>query len=206
MGERTPIPAERDVRTTLDRASGGDTATEDGEHPSIVVACPPHPQHGGTREDARLRAVSEHLRGAGVDCLRLDYGPWNGGRGEQRDVRDAIAWAREEYEAVGCFGYSFGACVALLAAADEPDLGAVSALAPAARTGDGLQVDAAVGAVECPLQVIVGERDGTVDWEPVVEAARDAGHETESVPGDHFFAGQLDRVAALAGGFLADDC
>lgn len=206
MGERTQIPAERDVRATLDRAGADEAAASEHRGGTVVVACPPHPQHGGTRADARLRAVSAYLAGEGVDCLRLDYGPWDGGRGEQQDVRDALAWGRAEYDAVGCFGYSFGACVALLVAADEPDLAAVSTLAPAATTGDGLRVDEAVGSIECHLQVIVGERDDTVDWEPVCDAAAAGGHATETVSGDHFFAGQVDRVAGLAGGFLAEHC
>lgn len=196
MGERLRIPGDRDVRATLD---GGDGR-------AVVVSCPPHPQHGGSRADARLRAVSDRLCEEDVDCLRVDYGPWDEGRGEQQDLRDGLSWAREEYESVGCFGYSFGAAVALLVAADDPDLAAVSALAPPATTGDDLGVAEAVAVVDCPAQVVVGERDRTVDWEPVLEAARARGHATERVAGDHFFAGQLDRVAALAGGFLAEHC
>lgn len=196
VGERTPIPGARDVRATLD---GGDGQV-------LVVACPPHPQHGGSREDARLRAVADRLVSAGIDCLQIDYGPWDEGRGEQDDVRDALAWGRERYDAIGAFGYSFGACMALLVAATEADLAGVSVLAPAATTGDDLRVAEAVSGIECPLQVIVGERDRTVDWEPVRDAARAHGAEIDAVPGDHFFAGQVDRVAALAGEFLAGHC
>lgn len=196
VGERVQIPGDRAVQATLDGTDGR----------GAVVACPPHPQHGGSRADARLRAVSDRLTGDGVDCLRIDYGPWDRGRGEQQDVRDAIAWARGRYECVACFGYSFGAGMAVLVAAEEPALAAVSVLAPPARTGDGLRVTGAVEAIACPLQVIVGERDRTVDWEPVRDAADRAGHPTEGVAGDHFFAGQVDRVAGLAGDFLVEHC
>jgi MFS family permease len=60
--------------------------------------------------------VSSALTGRGLACLRFDYGPWDGGRGERTDVVNAIGWARERYDRVGCFGYSFGATVGLLAA------------------------------------------------------------------------------------------
>lgn len=196
VDEHVRIPGDRDVQASLD---GGDGR-------AVVVACPPHPQHGGSRTDARLRAVSGSLRDEAVDCLRLDYGPWDEGRGEQQDVRNGLRWARDAYDRVGCFGYSFGASMVILVAADESDVAAVSALAPAATAGDGYDVVAGIEAIPCPVQVIVGENDSTVDWEPVREAARTNGHATASVGGDHFFVGDLDRVAQLAGAFLAEHC
>ncbi|MFB6303693.1 MAG: alpha/beta hydrolase, partial [Haloferacaceae archaeon] len=68
MSEPVLVPGGRDVRATLDRTGDADAA---------VVACPPHPQHGGHRGDERLVAVAERLTDAGVDCLRIDYGPWD---------------------------------------------------------------------------------------------------------------------------------
>jgi hypothetical protein len=50
--------------------------------------------------------------------------------------------------------------------------------------------------------VVYGERDTTVDWEPVVERARELGLAVESVPGDHFFVGQTGQVASRIGEFL----
>jgi len=197
MGRRLRVPGARDVRATLD---GRDS-------PTVVVACPPHPRMGGDRSDARLRVVSDALGERGVDCLRVDYGPWDRGRGEQTDVRNALGWAREHYTRAGLFGYSFGASVALLAAAaalreGEDAPGAVSALAPAASV-EGLDAAAAVDAVRCPLQVVYGERDDTVDSEPVAERARERGGSVETLGADHFYVGQGERVGDLVAGFLA---
>lgn len=196
MADVHDIPGDRPVRAALDDASGD----------TVVVACPPHPQYGGSRRDSRLRAVSSALGDAGIDCLRLDYGPWDGGVGEREDVSNAIDWAGERYEDVGLFGYSFGAGVALLAAAGRGDICAVSVLAPPATSVEAGDAAAAVADVSVPLQVVAGERDETVDWETVLDRAGAVGAVVETVPADHFFAGQTDRVAGLAGDFLATHC
>ncbi|WP_225335039.1 dienelactone hydrolase family protein [Halomicrobium urmianum] len=188
------IPGGRDVRGTLD----GD---EDAD--AVVVACPPHPQHGGSRSDERLRAVSDALVGRAVACLRFDYGPWDEGRGEAADAENALAWARNRFDRVGLFGYSFGGAVALAAAERaDPEPDAVSVLAPAPRAA-GIDAEAALTALSAPLQVVYGERDETADWEPLVDLARERGAAVEAMPADHFFAGQSGRVGEAVGAFLA---
>ncbi|WP_226005576.1 alpha/beta hydrolase [Natrinema salinisoli] len=194
------IPGARDVRGTLEEPTD--------EPRAIVVACPPHPQHGGSRSDQRLVAVSEALRESEIACLRFDYGPWDEGTGEREDVRNAIRWARDGYDGgaaedlpVGVFGYSFGASLALLASADtHPD--AVAVLAPTARLADDLDALAALDSIDAPLHVLYGERDTTVDWEPIVERARERGDETTALAGDHFFLGNRDQIARVVGAFF----
>ena len=190
------IPGGRNVTASLDRPASD----------TVVVACSPHPQYGGTRSDSRLEAVSDALA-PDIGCLRFDYGPWDEGRGERVDAENALAWASERADAVGLFGYSFGAAVALCAAADrdavtEPAV--LSVLAPPARLTEHLDAVAAIGAIDCPVQVVVGERDDTVDWEPVADRAADLGHAVERLPADHHFVGQADRVGETVGPFLRD--
>lgn len=223
MSERVLVPGGRDVRATLDSADGTPPATD-----SIVVACPPHPQHGGHRSDDRLTAVGDALVDRGIDCLRFDYGPWNGGTGERADADNAADWAFDRYERVGLFGFSFGATVALAAAADHPTLSGVCALAPTARIAadvdedriaadvdDGASSDdrsaAAVDAIAAldrladsgvSVNVMYATGDTTADWEPVVERARELGLETGSFEAAHLFVGCADAVAdAVAGTF-----
>lgn len=194
--ERISIPGGRDARAVLD----GDPDAD-----AVVVACPPHPQMGGSSSDQRVRAVSDALGDRRLACLRIDYGPWSEGRGEQTDARNALGWARDRFETVGLFGYSFGAGVALLAAAEaRPEPTAVSALAAPARLDDGTETAPAIERIDCPLQVVYGERDDTVDYRPVVERARERGANVEAVPADHHFVGQTQQVADLVAGFLAD--
>lgn len=196
-------------------SSGGASESSGTGAASVVVACPPHPQHRGHRGDGRLVAVSDALTAAGVDCLRFDYGDWDEGHGELADTRQALRWASERYERVGLFGFSFGASLALLAAGGTSpageagsdlgvDLAAVSALAPTARLGPELDAVAALDGVSCPAQVVAGERDTTVDWEPVVARATELGFTVRELSGDHFFVGQSETVAGVVSEFLLE--
>jgi alpha/beta superfamily hydrolase len=187
------LPGGRDARGTLDEPDG-DTTDE------IVVACPPHPQQGGTRSDQRLTAVSDALGAQGTACLRFDYGNWDEGRGEQVDVKNAIGWARERYERVGLFGFSFGATMALCAAADT-EVWAVCALAPDSGR-EGANAVAALDGIDAPAKILYAERDSTADWEPVVERARDRGIDNEGLSADHFFLGQSEKVAERVATFF----
>jgi alpha/beta superfamily hydrolase len=185
----------RDVRATLDG----------GESDACVVACPPHPQHRGSRNDERLRAVGDALVDRGVDCLRIDYGPWAEGAGELRDAERAVDHCRTAlaYDRVALFGYSFGGAVAVLAAT-RTAVAAVSALAPARQLSTDLDAVAAASSLSAPTQVVFGSRDTTVDAGPVAEAVRERGGDVVELPADHFFVGQAGTVADHVAPFLAD--
>lgn len=197
MGRTVHLPGPRSTPATLDEPDGAGRS-------ACVVACPPHPELGGSRSDTRLRDVADALTERGIACLRFDYGPWDEGRGERRDARSALDWAGDAYGAVGLFGYSFGAGVALCATPDEEARPtAIAVLAPPA-TLDGSDVAACLDGLAVPVQVVVGERDLTVDSGPVADRARDLGFPVEVFPGDHHFVGQTDRVGATVAEFLAD--
>ncbi|WP_435076317.1 alpha/beta hydrolase [Halococcus sp. AFM35] len=187
------LPGGRDARGTLDEPNGDTT--------EAVVACPPHPQQGGTRADQRLTAVSKELRDHGIACLRFDYGEWDEGRGEQEDVKNAIQWARERYERVGLFGFSFGATMALCAAPEIEGLWAVCALAPDSGR-EGADAVAALDGIDSPVKILYAERDSTADWEPVVERAREHDMDIEGLSADHFFLGQSEKVAERVAAFF----
>lgn len=186
------FPGGRDARGTLD-----------GDFDTVVVACPPHPQHRGHRGDPRLKAASEALNSREITCLRFDYGEWDEGHGEREDARNAIRWAAAEFDSVGVFGFSFGGAMAILAAASvDEEVRGVSALAPAAQVSD-LDVVGAVESLDCPLQVIYGARDSTAEWRPIVEAARERGATVEELSADHFFLGKHERIGEAVAGFFA---
>jgi alpha/beta superfamily hydrolase len=191
------IPGTRDVRASL----------TDPDASACVVACPPHPNMGGTRSDNRLTAVSDALEREGIASIRLDYDEWDEGQGERTDVLNTIEWATKHYDAVGLYGFSFGGTIALLAATEtDTDLGCVSALAPTARISDSDELDAvaALSDITCPVQIVYAERDSTADWEPVVEKACQLDYAVESMSADHFFLGQTEKVADTVAGFLVN--
>lgn len=192
MGRQVVLSGDRDVRATHERADAGPAA----------VACPPHPHMGGNRSDPRLRAICDAL-GSEVACLRIDYGPWNGGHGECRDVITAVKWTRERHEPVALFGYSFGGSVALLAATTVAPA-AVSALSPVDSHAGQLDVVAAVEGIESPIQVIYGDRDTTAYSDPVADRARSLGHAVTPLPTDHFYGGQTNRAADVVAEFLRE--
>lgn len=193
--EPVVLPGPRDVRGTLDRAA------PDERSETVVIACPPHPQYGGSRSDPRLRAVSAKLRERPFDCLRFDYGAWAEGTGERTDLRAVLTWADTAYSQIGLFGYSFGGAVAVLvAAAGEEtvpeEIAALCALSPGQTLPDGSDVPAAVPAVEAPAALVYGSRDDVVDLSPTVSAARRADWRVTELLADHHFTGRHDEAAA----------
>ena len=199
MPDDVLIPGARDVRATID------SPRTDAD--ACVVACPPHPQYGGSRSDGRIRAVADSLGERGIACLRFDYGDWDEGRGERTDGENAVGWAGERFERVGLFGYSFGAGIALAVAGcgSVDSLCCVSVLAPRARSGGG-DVVSAVHGIDAPLQVVYGEGDGTVDWAPVVEAARTKDADVLALDGDHFFSGLRGEIGEAVADFVEANC
>ena len=215
MSDPVFLPGGRDARGTLDTASEGGPTSDASDAGACVVACPPHPQHRGRRSDRRLRAVSDELTARGCDCLRFDYGPWNGGRGERTDALHAVEWAGRQYDRVALFGYSFGGAVAVSAAADGADVVAVAAIAPPARVGaaredespdadGGIDAVADVAALPAalPLCVCYGASDDVAAVDPVVDSARKRGATVREFPTDHFFVGRESEVAAAVVEFL----
>ena len=208
MSDTVLIPGGRDVRATLDTAASdgaGGESDESERAESVVVACPPHPQQRGHRGDERLLAASDALTDRGVDCLRFDYGDWDEGYGETTDADAAVGWARDRYDRVGLFGFSFGGTVALVAAASRPSLAGVCALAPTARLNPDVDAVAALdGLVDLGVRarILYATRDSTADWEPVVERAGELGIETEAFGSDHFFVGRAGEAGETVAAFF----
>ncbi|MCL9816431.1 dienelactone hydrolase family protein [Natronocalculus amylovorans] len=200
MGKRITLPGVRDTPASLDRAVN--TAH------TVVIACPPHPQHRGHRGDTRLVTISDQLTDRGVDCLRFDYGPWDDGYGECTDADNAVSWATDRYDRVALAGFSFGGAVGLITAAGRGDVTAVSALAPTAQLNPDADAVAALSHLVCPAQIVYATRDTTADWEPLVDRARelqttDMDISLTEFAADHFFIGRETQVAEPIASFLA---
>lgn len=131
-------------------------------------------------------AVRFNFRGVGASA-----GAWDEGRGETDDALAAIAWARERWPGLPLWlaGFSFGAFVALCAAASARPAALVT-VAPAVSRFP----VADVPDPGCPWLVVQGGVDEVVDPDDVIAWAksRPAAPQLVVMPeASHFFHRQL---------------
>jgi alpha/beta superfamily hydrolase len=185
-----------------------DAAGAPGPAPSALV-CHPHPAFGGSMEVPLVRALATALAAAGVRALRFNFrgvgrssGSASGGRQEPQDVLAALAWlAARGGRPPHLVGYSFGAAMALCAAAADPGrvasftaIGLPTVILELARDQTPELERFASAPEGPPLLFLAGERDQFCD--PAWIRARLAGPRTrlELIPeAGHFFAADSER-------------
>jgi alpha/beta superfamily hydrolase len=182
---------------------------------TAAVVCHPHPLFGGTMHTHAVHRIARAARGAGVATLRFQFrgvgrseGVHDGGRGEQDDVRAAVAWvrARRAAPALLLAGFSFGAQVSLAVASADPAIsGLLAAGLPLQRDEEDL-----ARKYPGPLASIQGERDEFATAAQVAEAlAGSAGpRRLSAIRGaSHLFTedlGSLEHEAGAAFGWLLE--
>ncbi len=200
------------------------TATSEAEPPApsaLVVLCHPHPLHGGSMYAPVIEAVFQHLPTTGAAALRFNFrgvdgsdGRHDHGDGERNDVAAAISFVTDRWPDVPVVlaGWSFGADVAMTV--DHPAVGAWFAITPplSRATQDLAEEDGTsagpyvAGLDERPTRLVVAAHDQfrpPASIEPIVTGWR--GTTMTVLQGaDHFLAGQLSSVCALAAETVAD--
>jgi uncharacterized protein len=181
-----------------------------------LVFCHPHPKMGGTMNAPLLLAMRDAMVSRGWAVLRFNFRGIGGSEGgastgveEVADARGALARLRRELgdSPVAIAGWSFGGAVALRAAAQDRDLVACVAIAPAVseRPGvsAGLPEPEELG-LDLPVLFICGSNDEVIPpGECKAWVQRLAAGRYEEVPGaNHFFWAKYERLAAIAGDFL----
>ena len=181
----------------------------DGEAAASAVICHPHPEHGGTMQNKVVHTLARAFVARGFAALRFNFrgvseseGTFDGGEGE---VQDALAAVRTMKERMGdaklwLAGFSFGAAIAIHAAA-------------AARPGGLVSVAPAVSRVskqmcpqpDCPWLIIQGDEDevvavsDTIAWVNELEP----GPELQIFEGTgHFFHGKLVKLRHAVEAFI----
>ena len=169
--------------------------------PGFAVVCHPHPLHGGTMHNKVVYTVARVFEELGLPTLRFNYrgvgasaGHYDNGRGELEDAMAVIAHGSDLWPGatVSLAGFSFGAMVALQAAARVPAARLVSVAPPVSRpefTG--------VPRPGCPWLIVQGDADEIVDHRQVsAYAARfTPPPELRVLAGvDHFFHGRLHEL------------
>jgi len=179
---------------------------------SGVVLCHPHPQYGGDMDSPVVMTAARACAQGHLATLRFNFrgvgasgGAWDEGRGEQDDVRAALAHLRGLLGPpahVALAGYSFGAAMAAaVAAAGEPLAGLTLIAPPLARRG----LPALPAAVEGPLLVVAGNRDTHCPAEALagLAGAWPSAIITVIDGADHFFFGGLEALDAALTGWVS---
>lgn len=186
---------------------------------AAAVVCHPHPLFGGTMHTHAVHRIARAARSAGVATLRFQFrgvglsaGRHDEGRGEQDDVRAALAWVREKRAPpLLLAGFSFGAQMSLeVASADAAGGGrAISGVLAAGLPlggGEGARARGYPG----PLASIQGERDEVASAADIASALQgsEGPRRMAAVPGaSHLFTedlGTLEREAEAAFGWLLE--
>ncbi len=209
-----PQPFERPATIALPRGPDEGLVLE-GLHLSTAegvggaVIAPPHPLYGGRMESPVVSEITRACERALLESLRFN---WRGvGASAGRVTGDADAgiadyaasldWIEETVEGpITACGHSFGAAIAVRAAAARPRVRRLLLVAPP----PGMLDAAVLSAFRGPVRVAVGDRD---DFAPVGELEKlfaelpDAHFEV--IPkADHFFTTALAEVGRVARSFL----
>ncbi|MEZ5397566.1 MAG: alpha/beta fold hydrolase [Bryobacterales bacterium] len=94
-----------------------------------AVVCHPHPLFGGTLHNKVAFRLARGIRATGAAVLRFNFrgvgqsgGEHDHGKGEQDDVRTAVAYMRDRYPGLPLVlaGFSFGSSMSLKVACTDP--------------------------------------------------------------------------------------
>lgn len=177
----------------------------------IAVICHPHPLFGGAMGNKVVYTLASAAREFGLIATRFNFrgveaseGVHDGSRGETGDCLAVVDWLRAQApgQPLLLAGFSFGAYVALKAAAIARPAGLVSIAPPFGRYFDEIAAPPHPG---CPWMAIHSRDDDTVRYEDTraMLASYEPAPELHSVDGaGHFFHGRLNEIRDATLGFL----
>ena len=182
-----------------------------------LVICHAHPGMQGTMKSPLLVAIRDALVERNWSVLRFNFRGVGGSEGEFGDgldeVDNAIAKVRfvrgEHPDApVAILGWSFGAAVAMRAAAREPEIEACVAIAPSVAPKPGISRGVPTPSdlgLDVPLLIVCGANDDVTPPEAAREWAAQAGaHYEEIAAANHFFWAKYDPLIGAVAGFLEE--
>jgi len=166
-----------------------------------VVICHPHPLYGGDMDNHVVGAAAEACQRQGLATLRFNFrgvggsrGSWDEGRGEQDDVRQALAFLKRKLPdgaRLALAGYSFGASMSTRVASEGERLAGLALIAPPLaapgwKTPTTLEVDG-------PILLIAGRDDHYCPPDSLTALAHALPNATATILDhtDHFFSASL---------------
>lgn len=178
---------------------------------SFGVICHPHPLFGGTMTNKVVHMLARSCHEHGVPTLRFNFrgvggsaGVHDEGRGEVDDALAVVARGRELWPGAALWlaGFSFGAWVALRAAAPAAAARLITVAPPVGRWDF-----SGIPTPSCPWLIVQGDHDELVDAAKVEAWAREQQPPPQLalLPGaEHFFHGRLNDLRDAVSGFLTD--
>ncbi len=163
-----------------------------------AVICHPHPSHGGTMQNKVSHTLARSFVGQGFIALRFNFrgvgesdGAFEEGRGELEDVFAAMDYLSDKMADLPLWvsGFSFGAAMAVRAAAERRTAGLVSIAPAVSRFAESLPSQP-----DCPWLILQGDQDELVDVDETVAWVNELepGPELQILDGaEHFFHGKL---------------
>ena len=177
-----------------------------------AIVCHPHPQHGGTMHNKVAHTLARAFVRSGFESLRFNFrgvgrseGRFDCGIGELDDALAALRWlgGRHPDSPIWLAGFSFGAAIAVKAAAAGHVDGLVSVAPALGRLASGPEAQS-----QCPWLIVQGDEDELVDIAETVEwfDSLDPGPELLIVDGgEHFFHGRLGELREAVITFVTGD-
>ncbi|OIO66864.1 MAG: alpha/beta hydrolase [Zetaproteobacteria bacterium CG_4_9_14_3_um_filter_49_83] len=167
-----------------------------------VVVCHPHPLYGGTMRNKVVYWIARVFEDLGFAVVRFNFrgveqsqGQWANGVGEADDVVAVVDWLKAQHPTaeVWLAGFSFGTYAGLLAAAKDPRIARMFAVAPAVNfwSFDFVQQE------KRPLLVISGTEDELVEFEQVQAWINTLPEHAEFYPiegAGHFFPDHMPEM------------
>jgi len=183
-----------------------------------VVVSHPHPLYGGTMVQPVVHHIAKACRSRGFATLRFNFRGVEGSEGEYEgvaekgDVQVAAGYLRERIgpdAPLVLAGYSYGASMSALAAADAGSslAGLVLVAFPVVFQEIRADVFAGLGSFVGPVLSVCGEYDDIAPPSHVGRFLREAGLRPREVviPGcDHLFAGGHGQIEKEIARFLAE--
>jgi uncharacterized protein len=182
-----------------------------GETPAPgIIVCHPHPMYGGDMHNNVVSAICDVAVENGIAALRFNFrgagaseGKYDNGVGERDDVRAALSYLQAlpeiDAERTALAGYSFGAAVAVHAAAPAADLGAfIGVSVPTMMPLQG-------ATLACPALFVSGDGDEYSEPGELTEFVRGVGAQAELrlLPGlGHFWFGVEHELKNIIRPFL----
>ncbi len=177
----------------------------------VAIICHPHPLFGGTMHNKVVYRIAKAFQEAGFAALRFNFrgtgrseGGHDHGRGEQDDLRAAIAFMQAKHPNTELWlaGFSFGASVTLrVGCHDDSARALVIAGLPVSKYDF-----TRIAVCDKPRLFIQGAQDefGSVtDMQRFVDTLTEPKQLAIIDDADHFFEGRLDEVSQAVAKFIA---